>query len=101
MTEHTPFPNFGKVECFCGGRLTAFQVFCPTGDERPSPEASAPQFEQGLAPEEWPRITLALGHRLPASGFAALHHRPCPTKNTRRFPAGCSLMCFDRSYQLR
>ncbi|MET4276547.1 MULTISPECIES: hypothetical protein [unclassified Bradyrhizobium] len=46
MTEHTPFPNFGKVECFCGGRLTAFQVFCPTGDERPSPEASAPQFEQ-------------------------------------------------------
>jgi hypothetical protein len=49
---HTPFPNFGKVEYFRNGRLTALQVFCPSGDERPSPEASAPQSEQGLAPEK-------------------------------------------------
>src|SRR4051812_4983998 len=57
---HTSFPNFGKVEYFCDGRLTASRVFCPSGDERPSPEASSPQSDQGLAPEEGPRITLAI-----------------------------------------
>src|SRR4051812_3949373 len=30
-TTHTPFPNFGKVEYFCGEGLTGWRVFCPTG----------------------------------------------------------------------
>src|SRR4051812_15723713 len=28
---HTIFPNFGKVEYFCGEGLTGWRVFCPTG----------------------------------------------------------------------
>jgi hypothetical protein len=31
-TTHTSFPNFGKVEYFCEGGLTASAVFCPSGN---------------------------------------------------------------------
>ncbi|WP_211434694.1 hypothetical protein, partial [Bradyrhizobium diazoefficiens] len=30
--RRTPFPNFGKVEYFSEGGLTASQVFCPSGN---------------------------------------------------------------------
>ena len=45
-TTHTPFPNFGKVEYFCGAGLTGWPVFCPTGAQR---RAICPQPRAWLA----------------------------------------------------
>jgi hypothetical protein len=93
-TTHTPFPNFGKAEYFCESGLTR-------GRHRRGPVARMKRsvIREGAGRSaSSPRITLALH---PGTGASPPYIICLAQKNTRRFPAGCSFMCFDRFYQLR
>ena len=87
---HTANQNFGKAEYFRGSGLTEGDTAksCPRGRAQRHPAIASQARMPGC-------LQRTIGQAI------QLHGAYRTTKSTRRFPAGCSSKCFDRSYQLR